>query len=65
MSLATRTRQADNSYFPTGRPECLRGSGLDVKNRFEKFVPRLAKKGFGKAELNKVLVENPRRILAF
>ncbi len=32
---------------------------------FEKFAPRLEKKGFGKAELTKVLVDNPRRILAF
>ena len=32
---------------------------------FERFAPRLARKGFGKAELHKVLVENPRRILAF
>ena len=32
---------------------------------FESFAPRLAKKGFGKAELHKVLVENPARILAF
>ena len=32
---------------------------------FDSFAPRLAKKGFGKTELNKVLVENPRRILAF
>ena len=32
---------------------------------FEKFAPRLQKKGFRKAELNKVLVDNPRRILAF
>jgi phosphotriesterase-related protein len=32
---------------------------------FEKFAPRLEKKGFGKAELNQVLVDNPRRILAF
>ena len=32
---------------------------------FDSFAPRLARKGFGKAELNKVLIENPRRILAF
>jgi phosphotriesterase-related protein len=32
---------------------------------FDSFVPRLVKKGFGKAELDKVLVDNPRRILAF
>ena len=31
---------------------------------FESFAPRLAKKGFGKAELEQVLVDNPRRILA-
>ena len=29
------------------------------------FAPRLAKKGFGKAELQKVLIDNPRRLLAF
>jgi phosphotriesterase-related protein len=32
---------------------------------FDKFAPRLAAKGFGKAELQKVLVDNPSRILAF
>ena len=32
---------------------------------FDSFVPRLAKKGFGKAELDTVLIDNPRRILAF
>jgi phosphotriesterase-related protein len=31
----------------------------------EKFAPRLEKKGFGAAELHKVLVDNPRRLLAF
>lgn len=32
---------------------------------FESFAPRLRKKGFGAAELEKLLVENPQRILAF
>jgi phosphotriesterase-related protein len=32
---------------------------------FDSFAPRLRKKGFGKAELDRVLVDNPRRILAF
>jgi phosphotriesterase-related protein len=32
---------------------------------FDSFVPRLAKKGFSKPELDHVLVDNPRRILAF
>jgi phosphotriesterase-related protein len=32
---------------------------------FDNFARRLEKKGFGKAELNKVLIDNPRRILAF
>jgi phosphotriesterase-related protein len=32
---------------------------------FDSFAPRLARKGFGKAELQKVLVDNPSRILAF
>jgi phosphotriesterase-related protein len=32
---------------------------------FESFAPRLEKKGFGAAELEKVLVDNPRRILQF
>jgi phosphotriesterase-related protein len=32
---------------------------------FDSFAPRLAKKGFGKAEFDKVMVENPRRLLAF
>jgi phosphotriesterase-related protein len=32
---------------------------------FDNFAVRLAEKGFGKNELNKVLVENPARLLAF
>jgi phosphotriesterase-related protein len=32
---------------------------------FDSFAPRLAKKGFGKVELEQVLVHNPRRVLAF
>ncbi len=32
---------------------------------FESFAPRLAKKGFGKAELDRVLVDNAQRLLAF
>jgi phosphotriesterase-related protein len=32
---------------------------------FEKFAPRLEKKGFGKAEMHQVMVENPKRLLAF
>jgi predicted metal-dependent phosphotriesterase family hydrolase len=32
---------------------------------FDSFAPRLAKKGFGAAELDRVLIDNPRRILAF
>jgi phosphotriesterase-related protein len=32
---------------------------------FESFAPRLKKKGFGDAELEKILVENPQRILGF
>jgi len=32
---------------------------------FDSFVPRLKKKGFGAAELEQVLVDNPHRILSF
>lgn len=32
---------------------------------FDSFAPRLDQKGFGEDELKRVLVENPRRILAF
>jgi phosphotriesterase-related protein len=32
---------------------------------FESFAPRLEKKGFGARELETILVDNPRRILAF
>ena len=32
---------------------------------FDSFVPRLKKKGFGAAELEQVLVDNPRRVLSF
>ena len=38
---------------------------VPISYLFNSFAPRLAKKGFGKVELNKVLVDNPRRILAF
>jgi len=38
---------------------------VPISYLFNSFAPRLAKKGFGRAELNKVLVDNPRRILAF
>lgn len=32
---------------------------------FDSFEPRLERKGFGKEELRRVLVDNPRRLLAF
>jgi phosphotriesterase-related protein len=32
---------------------------------FDRFAPRLAEKGFGRRELEAVLVDNPRRLLAF
>jgi len=32
---------------------------------FERFVPRLDKKGFGKEQLTRVLIDNPRRLLSF
>ncbi len=32
---------------------------------FDRFAPRLQKKGFGPNELRRVLVDNPRRLLAF
>jgi phosphotriesterase-related protein len=32
---------------------------------FENFAPRLARKGFGLAEFDTVMVDNPRRLLAF
>lgn len=38
---------------------------VPIGHLFESFAPRLAKKGFGEAELRQVLVDNPRRILAF
>jgi phosphotriesterase-related protein len=38
---------------------------VPISYLFNNFAPRLARKGFGRAELNKVLVDNPRRILAF
>ena len=37
----------------------------DLVHLFESFAPRLEKKGFGARELETVLVDNPRRILAF
>jgi phosphotriesterase-related protein len=42
----------DNTRVPVGR-------------LFDSFAPRLARMGFGKAELQAVLVDNPRRVLAF
>ncbi|MBX3455504.1 hypothetical protein [Ferrovibrio sp.] len=47
-----------------GEPDLL-NENVPVGYIFESFAPRLEKKGFGKAELHKVLVENPRRLLAF
>jgi phosphotriesterase-related protein len=47
-----------------GEPDLLNET-VPVGYIFQEFAPRLAKKGFGKAELNKVLVENPKRLLAF
>ncbi len=41
----------------------MRRSGLG--HLFESFAPRLEKKGFGARELETILVDNPRRILAF
>jgi phosphotriesterase-related protein len=38
---------------------------VSLGHLFDSFAPRLEKKGFGKAELRKVLVDNPSRILAF
>jgi phosphotriesterase-related protein len=38
---------------------------VEMGYMFDKFAPRLEKKGFGKAELHQVLVENPKRLLAF
>jgi phosphotriesterase-related protein len=32
---------------------------------YDSFAPRLAKRGFGQAEIDRVLVDNPRRLLAF
>jgi predicted metal-dependent phosphotriesterase family hydrolase len=32
---------------------------------FDSFLPRLAKKGFTDVEVQRVLVDNPARILAF
>lgn len=32
---------------------------------FDTFAPRLARKGFGAAEMRRVMVDNPRRLLAF
>ena len=58
-------------FFSHGRGPITReepdqdNTRVPVGYLFDKFAPRLAKKGFGKAELQKVLVDNPSRILAF
>jgi phosphotriesterase-related protein len=38
---------------------------VDLGYLFESFAPRLEKKGFGARDLETILVDNPRRILAF
>ena len=38
---------------------------VDIGYLFDSFAPRLEKKGFGAKELHQVMVENPRRLLAF
>ena len=43
----------------TGEEPDQDNTRVPVGYLFESFAPRLAKKGFGKAELHKVLVENP------
>jgi len=47
-----------------GEPDLL-NENVPVGYIFDTFAPRLESKGFGKAELHKVLVENPKRLLAF
>lgn len=47
-----------------GEPD-LENENVPVGYIFDTFAPRLASKGFGKAELHRVLVENPARLLAF
>jgi phosphotriesterase-related protein len=38
---------------------------VDLGYLFESFAPRLEKKGFRARDLETILVDNPRRILAF
>jgi phosphotriesterase-related protein len=38
---------------------------VDIGYLYDSFAPRLEKKGFGPAELHTVMVDNPRRLLAF
>jgi phosphotriesterase-related protein len=49
----------------TGDNPQLLNEKVGLGHLFESFAPRLAKKGFGARELDTLLVDNPRRILAF
>jgi len=68
--LANMTITYDRWFFnPRGpatadNPQLL-NQKVGLGHLFESFAPRLAAKGFGAAELETLLVDNPRRILAF
>lgn len=49
---------------PAGMPD-LDNESVPIGYIVEQFAPRLARKGFGPAEMHKVMVENPARLLAF
>lgn len=48
----------------TENPQLL-NQKVGLGHLFTSFAPRLAKKGFGAAELEKLLIDNPKRILPF
>ncbi|MBP2296790.1 hypothetical protein [Azospirillum rugosum] len=49
---------------PAGLPD-LENESVPIGYMVEQFVPRLERKGFGRDEMHKVMVENPARLLAF
>jgi phosphotriesterase-related protein len=50
---------------PSAEEPPLLNEQVPIGYMFENFAHRLEKKGFGKAEMHTVMVENPRRLLAF
>ena len=54
-----------SSSLADDRTRVLLNEHVDLNYLYDSFAPRLEKYGFGEQELTTVLVDNPRRLLAF